>query len=87
MSVNPGTRCYSCSSGEIEIAVTTAEQWRALAVCVGRPELAYEGAWEAVRTASDTGPVAQVLEEMFSEDAAELWRKRLEAHGVPCRLP
>jgi hypothetical protein len=29
--------------GEIEIAVTNAEQWHAVAVCVGRPELAYEG--------------------------------------------
>jgi crotonobetainyl-CoA:carnitine CoA-transferase CaiB-like acyl-CoA transferase len=72
--------------GEIEVAVETAVQWRGLAVCLGRPELAYEGAWEAVRTAADDGPVAQVLEEMFGEADAETWRARFEAHGVPCRV-
>ncbi len=81
---NPGNREYSCSSGRIEIAVQTEEQWHSLAVCLGRPELAYEGAWEAVRQSPADGVVARVLEEMFAEDAAEVWAKRLEAHGVPC---
>jgi hypothetical protein len=50
-----------------------------------RPELAYEGAWDAVRRSPLDGGVAGVLEEMFAEDAAEVWAKRLKAHGVPCR--
>lgn len=82
---SPGSRRYRCSQGEIEIAVTSAEEWHALAVCVGRPELAYEGSWEVVNTAAPDGPTARVLEEMFAEDRAEVWRRRLEAHAVPCR--
>ena len=82
---NPGNREYHCSSGLIEIAVQTEEQWHALAVSLGRPELAYEGAWDAVRRSPPDGGVAGVIEEMFAEDPAELWAKRLEAHGVPYR--
>jgi crotonobetainyl-CoA:carnitine CoA-transferase CaiB-like acyl-CoA transferase len=85
MAESPANRRYRCSSGQIEIAVTNAEQWHALAVCVGRPELAYEGSWEAVRTADGDGPIARVLEEMFSEDTADVWRRRLESHALPCR--
>jgi crotonobetainyl-CoA:carnitine CoA-transferase CaiB-like acyl-CoA transferase len=83
---NPANRVYRCSSGRIEIAVQTEEQWHALAVCLGRPELAYEGAWEAVRTSPPDGAVALVLEEMFAEDPASLWSRRLEAQGVPCEV-
>jgi crotonobetainyl-CoA:carnitine CoA-transferase CaiB-like acyl-CoA transferase len=82
---SPANRRYRCAQGEIEIAVANAEQWHALAVCIGRPELAYEGSWEAVRTAAPDGPTARVLEGMFAEDKAEVWRRRLEAHAVPCR--
>jgi len=80
---NPGNREYSCSSGRIEIAVQTEEQWHSLAVCLGRPELAYAGAWEAVGKSHPDGEVALVLQEIFAEDPAELWAKRLKAHGVP----
>ena len=44
---HPGARRYACSEGAIEIAAENAEQWHALAVCLGRPELAYEGSWQA----------------------------------------
>jgi crotonobetainyl-CoA:carnitine CoA-transferase CaiB-like acyl-CoA transferase len=81
---NPGNRTYRCSSGQIEISVRTEEQWHALAVSLGRPELAYNGAWEAVRRSPPDGGVAAVLEDMFAEDTAEVWAKRLEAHRVPC---
>ena len=81
---NPGNREYRCSSGRIEIGVQTEEQWHSLAVCLGRPELAYEGAWKAVRDSPPDGDVAQVLEEMFREDPAGVWVMRLKAHGVPC---
>jgi crotonobetainyl-CoA:carnitine CoA-transferase CaiB-like acyl-CoA transferase len=84
-AANPGNREYRCSSGRVQIAVQTEEQWHALAVCLGRPELAYAGAWDAVRTSAPDGGVAQVLEEMFAEDPADLWAKRLEAHAVPYR--
>lgn len=86
MTASPANRRYPCASGEIEINVTSAEQWRALAICLGRPELAYEGAWEAVSTADADGYIAGVLEEMFEEDDAESWAERLEAHDVPFEL-
>jgi crotonobetainyl-CoA:carnitine CoA-transferase CaiB-like acyl-CoA transferase len=82
---SPANRRYSCSQGEIEINVTSAEEWHALADCIGRPELAYEGSWEAVSIAEPDGPIARVLEEMFAEDAADVWLRRLESHDVPCR--
>jgi len=83
---NPGNREYRCSSGRIRVAVQTAEQWHSLAVCLGRPELAYKGAWEAVRDSPPDGDVAQVIEEMFAEDPADVWARRLEGHGVPFEL-
>ncbi len=62
----------------------SAEQWHALAVCLGRPELAYEGSWQAARESPADGPLAAVVASMFAEDTVERWRARLEAHGVPC---
>lgn len=62
----------------------SAEQWHALAVCLGRPELAYEGSWQAARESPADGPLAAVVASMFAEDTAERWQARLEAHGVPC---
>jgi len=61
-------------------------QWRALAKCVGRPELAYAGSWDAAREAAPRGALGRVLESLFAEDAAEVWMKRLEAHCVPCEV-
>lgn len=81
---HPGSRTYACAEGEITIAVEDAEQWHALAVCLGRPELAYEGSWEAAKVAPPDGPLSTVIAEMFAEDTAESWRRRLEAHGVSC---
>ena len=79
---NPGNRTYACSSSEITITVDTAEQWHALAVCIGRPELSYQGAWEVVRKAAPDGPVGRVVAGMLAEDDAESWKRRLDAHGV-----
>jgi len=87
MTGSPAARRYICSDGEIEIAAGNAEQWHALAVSIGRPELAYPGGWDAVRAASGDGPLAHALAMMFVEDSADMWRRRLEAHGVPCSLP
>ena len=84
MVASPASRTYRCTDGAIELAVTTAEQWHALAVCIGRPELAYEGAWEVVRAAPADGPLATAVGQMFAEASVETWRRRLEAHGVPC---
>lgn len=81
---NPGNRTYACRRGAVRLAVENAAQWRALAVCLGRPELAYEGSWEAVREAAADGPVAGVVGEMLAEDDAGVWLRRFEAHGVPC---
>ncbi len=81
---HPGERRYACSDGAIAIAVESAEQWHALAVCLGRPELAYEGSWQAARKSPADGPLAAVVGSMFAEDTAERWGARLEAHDVPC---
>ncbi len=83
---HPGARRYACSDGAIAITVDRAEQWHALAVCLGRPELAYEGSWQAARKSAADGPLAAVVASMFAEDTAESWRARLEAHGVPCAV-
>lgn len=85
-AASPANRSYLCSPGEISIDIQAEEQWYELAVCLGRPELAYEGAWDVVRMSAPDGPTAHVLEEMFAEDTAESWLKRLAAHGVPCRV-
>jgi len=83
---SPANRTYACRAGAITVACENAAHWHALAVCAGRPELAYEGTWDAVRTAPPDGDIARVLEALFVEDAAEVWRRRLEAHGVPCQV-
>ena len=82
---SPANRRYACAEGEIEIAAENAEQWHALAVCLGRPELAYEGSWEVARRSPPDGPLAGVIASMFAEDTADSWRARLKAHGVPCQ--
>jgi len=81
---SPANREYCCSSGRIQIAVQTEEQWHALAVCLGRPELAYAGAWEAVRASPPDGELGRMLEDLFAEEPAGIWEKKLKAHGVPC---
>ena len=83
---HPGERQYACSDGAITVAVESAEQWHALAVCLGRPELAYEGSWQAARKSPADGPLAAVVASMFAEDTAERWQARLEAHDVPCAV-
>jgi crotonobetainyl-CoA:carnitine CoA-transferase CaiB-like acyl-CoA transferase len=84
IATSPANRSYHCSPGEIAIDIQTEEQWYEFAVCLGRPELAYKGSWEIVRTTAPDGPTAHVLEEMFSEDTSHSWKKRLNAHGVRC---
>jgi len=68
----------------VSIACEDEAQWRALARCVGRPELAYAGDWEAARTAVPRGRLGRLLESLFAEDASEVWVRRLEGNGVPC---
>jgi len=84
VGTSPTARTYRCLEGEIAIDVRSAEQWQALAHCLGRPELAYEG-WEAVKEAPEDGHLAEVLVSMFAEEPADLWKRRLQARGVPCR--
>ena len=83
--MNPGNRSYRCADGGIKIAVETEDQWGALAKCVGRPELAYAGSWAAVRKVVPRGALGRVLEELFAEDTAAVWIRRLRAHAVPCQ--
>jgi len=83
---HPGARRYDCSEGEIQITVKNATQWHALAVCLGRPELAYEGSWQVALDSPTDGPLASVVASMFAEDTAQRWQARLEAHGVPCEI-
>jgi crotonobetainyl-CoA:carnitine CoA-transferase CaiB-like acyl-CoA transferase len=70
----------------LAIACENEAQWKALAKCVGRPELAYPGDWAAASTAAYNGRLGSVLESLFREDVAEVWVRRLEAHDVPARI-
>ena len=84
---SPARRLYRCADGALlAVACENEAQWKALAKCVGRPELAYAGDWEAANTATYNGRLGEVLEALFREDPAEVWVRRLEAQGVPARI-
>jgi crotonobetainyl-CoA:carnitine CoA-transferase CaiB-like acyl-CoA transferase len=78
---------YRCADGAmLAVACENETHWKALAKCVGRPELAYTGDWAAASTAPYKGRLGRVLGSLFREDPAEVWLRRLEAHGVPARI-
>ena len=79
----PARRRYRCADGTyIAVACESEAHWRALAKCVGRPELAYAGSWDAARTAAPRGQLGRVLEGLFAADPAKVWVRRLQAQGV-----
>ncbi len=85
MRASPANRRYRCADGAyVRVACESEAHWRALARCVGRPELAYAGDWGAAQSAPPRGRLGRLVESLFVEDVAELWVRRLEAHGVPC---
>jgi crotonobetainyl-CoA:carnitine CoA-transferase CaiB-like acyl-CoA transferase len=82
---SPAHRRYRCRDGDIvSLACESEEQWRALAKCLGRPELAYPGSWQAARRSAARGGLGRLLEGIFAADPAEVWLRRLQSHGVPC---
>ena len=81
---SPGRRRYRCSDGQLALACESEAQWVALAKCLGRPELAYPGSWEAAQAAAPRGRLGRLLEGIFAADPLEVWLERLQAHGVPC---
>lgn len=83
-SPSPVRRRYRCRDGFIAIALEREAHWRALARCLGRPELAYPGSWPAATTAPPRGRLGRLLESIFAADPVAVWLRRLEAHGVPC---
>ena len=84
---SPARRPYRCADGALlAIACDNESQWKALAKCLGRPELAYTGDWQAASSAPYNGRLGRVIEPLFREDAGEVWLRRLEAHGVPARI-
>ncbi len=84
MRSSPARRRYRCSEGRLSLACEDEPQWRALAACLGRPELAYPGSWEAVLASPPRGRLGRLLEGIFVADPAGVWLKRLRSHGVPC---
>jgi crotonobetainyl-CoA:carnitine CoA-transferase CaiB-like acyl-CoA transferase len=85
IKASPGRRRYRCAdSAYVRIECENEAHWRALARCVGRPELAYPGDWEAARAAAPRGRLGRLLESLFEEDAQEIWIRRLLANEVPC---
>ncbi len=80
---SPARRRYRCRDGRLSLACENEAQWRALAKCLGRPELAYRGSWEAALAAAPRGGLGRLLEAIFAADPVELWLERLRAHGVP----
>ncbi len=83
-TASPARRHYRCRDGRLSLACENEAQWRALAKCVGRPELAYRGSWDAARAAAPRGGLGRLLEAIFAADPVDLWLERLSAHGVPC---
>ncbi len=81
---SPTRRRYRCRDGRLSLACQNEAHWRALAKCVGRPELAYRGAWEAALAAPPRGRLGRLLEGLFAADPEDLWLERLRAHGEPC---
>ena len=81
---SPGFRRYRCADGWLFLACENQAQWKALAKCLGRPELAYPGAWDAARASPPRGRLGRLLEGIFAADPAGVWLERLDAHGVPC---
>jgi crotonobetainyl-CoA:carnitine CoA-transferase CaiB-like acyl-CoA transferase len=86
-TASPVRRSYRCADAAL-LAVNCESEahWRALAKCLGRPELAYSGDWAAASAAPSDGRLGVLLESLFKEDAAEVWLRRLVANGVPARL-
>ena len=84
---SPARRLYRCADGALlAVACENEAQWKALAKCLGRPELAYAGDWAVASTSAYKGRLGKVLEALFKEDTAEVWVRRLEAQGVPTRI-
>ena len=84
-SASPARRRYRCQDGgSVSLACESEEQWRALAKCLGRPEFAYPGSWDAARSSAPRGKLGRLLEGIFAADPAEVWLRRLRSHGVPC---
>jgi crotonobetainyl-CoA:carnitine CoA-transferase CaiB-like acyl-CoA transferase len=81
---SPGRRRYRCRDGYLALACQSEAHWKALAKCLGRPEIAYAGAWSAARVAPPRGRLGRVLEPIFAADPVAVWLRRLESHGVPC---
>ena len=84
---SPARRLYRCADGALlGVDCRNEVQWRALAKCLGRPELAYTGDWAAASTAPYNGRLGRLLQCLFREDSADVWVRRLESHGVPARV-
>ena len=77
-------RCYRCRDGRLSLACEDEGQWKALAKCLGRPELAYPGSWDAARASAPRGSLGRLLEGLFAADPVGVWLERLQSHGVPC---
>ena len=77
-------RRYRCRVGRLSLACQDEAQWRALARCLGRPELAYPGSWKTASAAPPRGRLGRLLERLFAADPVDVWLERLEPHGVPC---
>ncbi len=84
-TASPARRRYRCRDGQLSLACENEAQWRALAKCLGRPELAYHGSWDAARAAAPRGGLGRLLEGIFAADPVDLWLERLSSHAVPCK--
>ncbi|MEE8346825.1 MAG: CoA transferase, partial [Dehalococcoidia bacterium] len=54
-------RRYRCREGRLSLACENEAQWKALAKCLGRPEFAYSGSWDAARAAAPRGRLGRLL--------------------------
>jgi crotonobetainyl-CoA:carnitine CoA-transferase CaiB-like acyl-CoA transferase len=75
---------FRCADGWLFLACTTEDHWQAMAKAVGRPELAYPGAWPAAAQTGPKGGVADAVQMMLAEDTVDSWLKRFASRAVPC---
>ena len=78
-------RRYRCKDGWLSLACESEGQWKALAKCLGRPELSYTGSWDTARGAAPRGRLGRLLEGLLAADPVEVWLERLRSHGVTCQ--
>ena len=78
------SQAFRCADADIFVVASTPKQWSALAMALGRPELADEPRFATVSTRiANRDLVLQTLDSIFVQRSAAHWVAVLEAADVP----